>query len=310
MAKVTEAEQYLLDGIRRGDDRAWSQLVDRFQGRLLTFARARVPQPVDCEDLVQETFISFIKGLPQFRQDCNLETYLFSLLRRKIIDTYRRRAASHVCLVQDRADMDRQEGPSDRMEQLPSSDPSVSWYARRDEHLWLVRQALAEALTGLVDGFKQSLDFTSLKCVELLFYSQLPNREIADILGLSSNQIGVFKHRCLKQIRQSVIQSGAFPTDDESPGVEDLLTEIWQSQRLSCPKRSTIGGYLLGTLDLDWHAYVDFHLNTLGCHFCRANLEDLKPQSAEDLPPVLRARIMESTVGFLKRPSDGPPPPA
>jgi hypothetical protein len=47
---------------------------------------------------------------------------------------------------------------------------------------------------------------------------------------------------------------------------------------------------------------VDFHLNTLGCHFCRANLEDLKPQAAEEVPPVLRARIMESTVGFLKKP--------
>jgi hypothetical protein len=64
----------------------------------------------------------------------------------------------------------------------------------------------------------------------------------------------------------------------------------------------TIGGFVLGTLDPDWRAYVDFHLNTLGCHFCRANLEDLRPQPEEQIPPVLRTRIMESTVGFLKKP--------
>jgi len=304
MARVTEAEQYLLDGIRRGDDKAWSQLVDRYQGRLLTFARARVPQPVDSEDLVQETFISFIRGLPQFRQDCNLETYLFSLLRRKIVDTYRRRGASHVCLLQDVSDGKTQERPTDPLEQRASTDPSVSWYARRDEQLELQRQALAGALTELVDGFKQSLDFQALMSVELLFYAQRPNGEVARILGVSSNQVGVFKYRCLKQIRQSVVRSGGPSPDDESAGreIEDLLTEIWQSQRLSCPKRSTVGGYVLGTLERPWQAYVDFHLNTLGCHFCRANLEDLKPQTAEEAPPVLRARIMESTVGFLKKP--------
>lgn len=303
MAKVTEAEQYLLDGIRRGDDKAWSQLVDRFEGRLLSFARIRVPQPSDAEDLIQETFISFIKGLPQFRQDCNLETYLFSLLRRKIIDTYRRRGASHVCLLQDVSDDTLEEKGGDPLEQRASLDPSVSWYARRDEQLGFDRQALAGGLTELVDGFKKSMDFVALKSVDLLFYAQLPNSEVARILALSGNQVGVFKHRCLKQIRQFVVQSNPSLPDDKSASreVEDLLTEIWQSQRLSCPKRTTIGGFVLGTLDRDWQAYVDFHLNTLGCHFCRANLEDLRPQTTDEVPSVLRTRIMESTVGFFKR---------
>jgi RNA polymerase sigma-70 factor (ECF subfamily) len=307
MAKVTEAEQYLLDGVRRGDDRAWSQLVDRYQGRLMTFAKARVPQSADSEDLVQETFISFIKGLPQFRQDCNLETYLFSLLRRKIIDTYRRRGASHVCLLQDVSDGSRDDESPDVLEQRACADPSVSGNARRDERVELQRQALAGALGQLVEGLKQSLDFAALKTVELLFYAQRPNGQVAQILGISSNQVGVFKHRSLKQIRQWVVGSGVqdvFPPDDESLGgaAGDLLTEVWQSQRLSCPKRMTIGGFVLGTLDPDWRAYVDFHLHTLGCHFCRANLEDLKPRPEEEVSPVLRARIMESTVGFLRKP--------
>ncbi len=307
MTKVTEAEQYLLDGVRRGDDRAWAQLVERYEGRLMTFAKARVPQSADSEDLVQETFISFIKGLPQFRQDCNLETYLFSLLRRKIIDTYRRRAASHVCLLQDKAEAGQQEESSDSLEQRASLDPSVSWYVRRDERLDLQRQALEGALTHLLEGLKQSLDFSALKTVELLFFAQRPNSQVAEVLGISCNQVGVFKHRCLKQIREWVAASGvqeAFPADDDSLGgaAGDLLTEVWQSQRLSCPKRMTIGGFVLGTLDPDWRAYVDFHLNTLGCHFCRANLEDLRPRPQEQIPPVLRTRIMESTVGFLKKP--------
>ncbi len=306
MSKVTEAEQYLLDGVRKGDDKAWSQLVERYQGRLLTFARARVPQPADSEDLVQDTFISFIKGLPQYRQDCNLETYLFSLLRRKIIDTYRRRGASHVCLLQDVSEREEREGSSDPLEQRASAEPSVSWYARKDERVALQRKALAAALESLVEGIKKSLDFAALKSVELLFYAQRPNGEVAHLLGQSGNQVGVFKHRCLKQIRQAVLDAGVpemfFEEDSAgSTQVEDLLTDLWRSLRLSCPKRTTIGAFVLGTLDRDWHSYVDFHLHTLGCHFCRANFEDLKPETPEGLPPVLRARIMESTVGFLRK---------
>ena len=39
---------------------------------------------------------------------------------------------------------------------------------------------------------------------------------------------------------------------------------------------------MLGTLEPDWHKYVEFHLNILGCRFCRANLDDLQSQSQRD----------------------------
>ncbi len=96
MNKISQAEQYLLGQIRQGDNEAWSQLVNRYEGRLLHFAQAKLPQRTDCEDLVQETFISFIKGLNDYRQDCGLESYLFVILRRKIIDSYRRKRMNDV----------------------------------------------------------------------------------------------------------------------------------------------------------------------------------------------------------------------
>ena len=86
-----------------------------------------------------------------------------------------------------------------------------------------------------------------------------------------------------------------------SEAFENLLTDIWEYHRFSCPKRSTIGGFLLQTLEEPWQRYVDFHLNILGCRFCRANLEDLQSETAEHAQQLL-ARIMESTVGFLHRP--------
>ena len=57
--------------------------------------------------------------------------------------------------------------------------------------------------------------------------------------------------------------------------------EIWRRQRLSCPSREQLGSYLLGALDGDHAEYIDFHLKTIGCRYCQANLEDLRRQQEE-----------------------------
>jgi hypothetical protein len=58
---------------------------------------------------------------------------------------------------------------------------------------------------------------------------------------------------------------------------------------------------MLDTLDTGWENFVDMHLNTLGCHFCRANLDDLKTENEKGDQKKMQTRIMQSTVGFLKK---------
>jgi len=298
--RVTEAEQYLLDKIRRGNEQAWSEFVDRYRGRLLSFARTKLLQQADAEDSVQETFIAFIKGLPNYRGECSLETYLFVLLRRKVIDTYRSRNAKHACLIQDTYDTQSNDKPSDPFAHVAGPEQTASWYARADEKCEMQKHALANAITRLIDGFKSSLNFRDLQIAELLFYCQLSNKDVGRIMDMNEKAIALIKHRSLKQIRAHV-ESSDIPVGPSSAEFENILTETWEYQRPSCPKRSTIGAHLLGTLDEEWNKYVDFHVNTLGCKFCRANYEDLKAQSSKSQSKKIRERIMESTVGFLSK---------
>jgi RNA polymerase sigma factor (sigma-70 family) len=299
---VTEAEQYLLNKIRLGNKRAWSEFVDRYRGRLLSFARTKLLQSADAEDAVQDTFVAFIKSLEKFRSECALETFLFSLLRHKIIDTYRSRQARHLCLIQDTYRSQYDNEGSDPFEYLAGPVQTASWYFRADEQYQLQRNALINALSELVDGFKSSLKFRDLQIVELLFYCHISNKDVAKILGVREKAVALIKHRSLKQIRECVATS-RIPIGPSSEDFENLLTDIWKLHRFSCPKRSTIGAYLLGTLDSHWQNYVDFHINTLGCRFCMANLEDLRAENAKSQNKKLQARIMESTAGFLRKPS-------
>ena len=79
--------------------------------------------------------------------------------------------------------------------------------------------------------------------------------------------------------------------------------EIWRRQRLSCPTREQLGSYLLGALDQQHSQYVDFHLQTIGCRFCQANLEDLRRQQQENAETVKtrRTKYFQSTAGHLRR---------
>ena len=80
--------------------------------------------------------------------------------------------------------------------------------------------------------------------------------------------------------------------------------EIWRRLRLSCPSRSQLGSFLLGTLEAGVADYVDFHLRTVGCRYCAANLADLQ-QALESTPAASsrRRKFFESSAGYL-RPSD------
>src|SRR5947209_15920819 len=91
MEQWTEAERFLLDRVRQRDGDAWAQLVARYEGRLSAFARGRGGRNPDAEDLVQETFLRLLRGLGSFRGEASLETYLFLLLRRTMIDAHRGR---------------------------------------------------------------------------------------------------------------------------------------------------------------------------------------------------------------------------
>jgi hypothetical protein len=59
------------------------------------------------------------------------------------------------------------------------------------------------------------------------------------------------------------------------------LGDIWRRHRLTCPSREQLGSHLLGILTDEESSYINFHIDTIGCRYCQANLSDLKTQHAE-----------------------------
>jgi len=87
------------------------------------------------------------------------------------------------------------------------------------------------------------------------------------------------------------------------------LGEIWRRHRLSCPTREQLGSYLLGAMAEDFARYIAFHVETVGCRYCQANLADLQLQQteAEQAVQVRRKRYFQSSAGHLQAGGDANP---
>jgi RNA polymerase sigma-70 factor (TIGR02943 family) len=70
------------------------QWVERYGDYLYNYTIVRVNDQEKAEDLVQETFLAALKAKDNFLGKSTERTWLISILKRKIIDTYRKQYAS------------------------------------------------------------------------------------------------------------------------------------------------------------------------------------------------------------------------
>src|SRR6476660_8234746 len=91
---ASDSDRLLIQRIRAGDSQAWTQLIARYEGRLLAFADRRLRDRASSEDVVQEAFVGFLNSLPNFDDRRELQTYLFTIASHKLTD-HLRKAGRH-----------------------------------------------------------------------------------------------------------------------------------------------------------------------------------------------------------------------
>lgn len=302
---ISAADQHLLSLIRGGDADGWNQFIHRFQRRLIAFANRQVDQHATAEDLVQETLISFLKTIDRYREDCELETFLFQVLRRRIVDHYRSRGRGREIPACDYQRVENGDVGRNPLSGAIARDHEASVAIGNRESIDEDYRGLFEAIRVVCGQLRQQRKFRDLKIAEGIFYAGVPNRELAILLGCDANEIAVVKHRLLTRLAQATrrAMAGDAYEDESSTTHGELLTLVWEAQRPSCPKRTTLGKYVLDILPDDWRDYVHFHVHALGCLFCNANLVELSEQRLGDEAAQVSARLFQSTIGFFSAPS-------
>ncbi len=72
-------DREIIDSVLDGDNEAYSELVLRYQDRLLGFCYSMLYRRAEAEDAAQEIFIKAYRSLPDFRGDSSFSTWLYRI---------------------------------------------------------------------------------------------------------------------------------------------------------------------------------------------------------------------------------------
>jgi RNA polymerase sigma-70 factor (ECF subfamily) len=77
MSETSERE--LVERCRSGDDEAFRELVDRHKRLVFALLARSVSNPARAEELAQEVFLRVYRGLPYFRGEARLSTWIYRI---------------------------------------------------------------------------------------------------------------------------------------------------------------------------------------------------------------------------------------
>jgi RNA polymerase sigma-70 factor, ECF subfamily len=191
-----EADKALVARIRSGDEAAWQECIDRFEGRLMAFAISRLNNRSSAEDVVQDTFVGFLTSLPNYDQNTPIESFLFAIAAHKLTDLLRREGRRPTLpLMADTSGAPGRE-PTGRARVASS-------LARSQERKSSEEAVLASCLQELIDQWFEKGEWERLKCMELLFVQGRANKEVSARLGISEQQVANHKHFVIGKLKDA-----------------------------------------------------------------------------------------------------------
>lgn len=174
MQNASTQDRALVEATLRGDAAAFQRLVERYQRRLFAFVRHYTRNPVEIEDIVQDTFLKAYSRLESFQQTASFGTWLYRIATNTVLDFLKRRGRSPVQAVEDPELLGGEEGAS-----ISRPDAGLD----TSEVAEITHRVLAE----LPEIFRTVL--------VLREFEERAYQEIADILGIS---IGTVESRLFR----------------------------------------------------------------------------------------------------------------
>lgn len=162
---------------------------------------AKMVGEFQAEDLAQEVFNKVHKGLPGFKGDSGLSTWIYRIATHAAIDRSRTRGFKN-----EKATAPMEESPAQ-----PSRDPGSGIMEKPPE-----QQVIKEEMNACIEEFVERLPYDYKAVLILSQYEQLKNREIADILNLSLETVKIRLHRARTRLKKELDAGCEFYHDENN----------------------------------------------------------------------------------------------
>lgn len=171
-------EEYVLAERARTDEAAFTMLYERYFPKIYAYVFRRVGERDTTEDIVSATFEKVFLHLEKFKPGGGgtFQAWVYRIATNQVIDHVRKEKRVIITAPEDFPE-----------ESHPLSNDMEELMKRQDAEV--VRKAL------------QKLPERYQEIINLKYFSELTNIEVAEVLDISANNAGVVLSRALKQLQ-------------------------------------------------------------------------------------------------------------
>jgi RNA polymerase sigma-70 factor (family 1) len=169
----------LITLLKQGDEQAFAQIYKRYAEKLAGFAGAKLYNLDDARDILHDIFVKLWEGREQLHITSNLQSYLFAVIRHRIVDKIRKNITR---------------------EEYASTVQAFGIFYDTD----VDKQLELKELKQTVDHSLEQLSPRIREIYKLSREEGLSNREIAEKLDLSEQTVKNQLSAALKHLRQTL----------------------------------------------------------------------------------------------------------
>lgn len=188
-------ENAIIEGMARGEERAFRELVERYKRKVYYLALDMAGNPVDAEDISQEVFLKVYRSFATFRRGAKLGSWLYRVTYNAAIDHLRRKGAAPEPVADEVLELRSRNG-----EGLPQSGAGDPIAATEESEL---QARIAKALEKVSPQEKAVFI--------LRHHEDLMLKDIAETLGLSIGSVKSYLFRAVRKLQKELGGPAAVP---------------------------------------------------------------------------------------------------
>ncbi len=156
----------------------FEQIYEQYFDSIYRFVARRVRGEADVQDLVSETFLKIYQHLPAFhpKHEGALRGWLYTIAKNEVYQYFRKQ--KHVSHT-----------PLEELPEIASTEHIPDLFE-------------SEQVSTIVRGLLEKVEAEDREIILLKYFDELANTEIAEVLQITANHVGVRLHRGLQKFKK------------------------------------------------------------------------------------------------------------
>ncbi len=197
LPRASKEDMALVSRLRAHERKAFALLLERFHGPMLRLARMYVGTQAVAEEVVQETWLGVLVGLPSFEGRASLKTWIFSILANRAKTRGARESRHLSFMANEPMGGDEVAVESDRFLADGSwASPFPPWSSETPERLLHDREMVEQLFKAV-----EALPARQRMVLTLRDIEGFEAEEVRNILDITETNQRVLLHRARTKVR-------------------------------------------------------------------------------------------------------------